>query len=67
MKRTNEEKITITLAAVALVLFGVSAVTGLMPNLNSSIDKICMYLGLAMTCLSFVFMGKAKKTAKAEQ
>ena len=68
MKRTTEKKISITLAIVALVLYAVSAVTGLMPNLHSSIDKICMYLGLAMTCMSLVYLSKDNtKAAKAEQ
>ena len=35
-------------------------VTGLMPELTSSIDKICMYIGHTFLCLGIVFSLKYK-------
>ncbi len=66
MKRTKEEKISIAMSCAALVLFAVSLVTGLMPNLESSIDKICFFLGIALTCLAATYVSKAK-SAKVNQ
>ena len=55
MKKTKEYKICFGLFCICLILYGISMVTGLMPELNSSIDKICMYLGHTFLCLGIVF------------
>lgn len=60
MKKSKEYKIGIVLFSVSLVLFGISIVTSLMPELRFSIDKICMYLGFSFFCLGFVFLKKSK-------
>lgn len=60
MKKSKEYKISIVFFIVTLVLEGISLVTGLMPNLNFSIDKICMYLGFVFLGLGLLFLKKAK-------
>lgn len=62
MKKSKEYKISIVLSIVALTLFGVSMVTGLMPVAERihSIDKISMYLGFALFGFSYMFLRKAK-------
>lgn len=60
MKKSKEYKISIALFIAALVVDGISLVTGLIPDLNSSIDKICMYLGFALLGFGLVFLAKAK-------
>lgn len=60
MKQSKEYKISIVLFSVSLVLFCISIITGLIPQLNSSIDKICMYLGFSSLCFGFVFLKKSK-------
>lgn len=60
MKNSKEYKISSTLFCVALVLYGISIVTGLIPGLEYSIDKICMYLGFAFFGLGLVFFSKSK-------
>ena len=71
MKKSKEYKISIVLFSVALVAFVISMVTGLIPVLNSSIDKICMYLGFAFLGFGLVFLNKAKdnsdKTDKTDE
>lgn len=56
MKKTKEYKTSIVLSVVALVLYCVSIITGLIPGLNYSVDKICMYLGFSFFCLGLVFL-----------
>lgn len=60
MKKTKEYKISIGLFIASLVLFGVSIVTGLIPNLNYSIDKISMYLGFACFGFGLVYLKKSE-------
>ena len=62
MKKTKEYRISIVLFIVALVLFAISMVTGLIPSLNYSIDKICMYLGFAAFGFGLVLLKKAENT-----
>lgn len=59
MKKSKEYKISRVLFCVSLVLFCISIVTGLIPGLVFAIDKICMYLGLAVLCFGFVLLKKA--------
>ena len=61
MKDTKGYKISKVLFCAAPVLLCVSAVTGLLPGLAFNIDKICMYLGLALLVFGFVFLKKAEK------
>lgn len=56
MKKSKEYRISIVLFSVALVLYGISIVTGLIPGLSFSIDKICMYLGFSFMGLGLVFL-----------
>ncbi|MCQ2568869.1 MAG: hypothetical protein MJ155_01100 [Candidatus Saccharibacteria bacterium] len=60
MKESKEYKISIALFIAALVVDGISLITGLIPDLNSSIDKICMHLGFALLGFGLVFLAKAK-------
>lgn len=60
MKKSKEFKISIVLFSVCLVLYCVSIVTGLIPQLSFAIDKICMYLGFSFFCLGLVFLKKMK-------
>lgn len=66
MKKTKEYKISIILFIIALVLDCISIVTGLIPNLDFSIDKICMYLGFAFLGFGLVFLKKAKDNTESE-
>ena len=61
MKKSKEYKISVGLFSVALVLYCISLITGLFPELNFSIDKISMYLGFSLFCLGLVFMERIKK------
>lgn len=60
MKQSKAYKISVVLFVITLIFDSISIVTGLMPNLNSSIDKICMYLGFAFLGMGLVFLKKAK-------
>lgn len=60
MKKSKEVKISVVLASVSLVLFCISMVTGLIPDLAYSIDKLCMYLGFASFGLGFWFLEKSQ-------
>ena len=60
MKKSKEDKISIVFFCIALILFGISMVTGLIPGLVYSIDKIWMFLGFAFFCFGLVFLNKAK-------
>lgn len=60
MKKTKEYKISSTLFYVATALFLISIVTGLIPNLIYSVDKITMYLGFAFFGFGLVYLKKAK-------
>lgn len=64
MKNTKEYKTSIVLFSVALILYAISIVTGLMPGLGFSIDKISMYLGFACFGFGLVFLKKTKDTDK---
>lgn len=66
MKQSKEYKISYVLFCVAIVLFGVSLVTGVMSNINSSIDTICLFLGISFMCFGFVVLGKSKKNSDDE-
>ena len=59
MKNSKEYKISKVLFIVSIVLFCISVVTGLIPGLVFDIDKICMYLGLALLGFGFVLLKKA--------
>lgn len=60
MKQSKAYRISVVLFVITLIFDSISIVTGLMPNLNSSIDKICMYLGFAFLGMGLVFLKKAK-------
>lgn len=55
-KRPLEHKFCVGLFIISLVMYGISLVTGLMPELNCSIDKICMYLGFSFFGFGLVVM-----------
>lgn len=67
MKKTKEYKISIVLFSIALVLYAVSIITGLIPGLEIAIDKICMYLGFAFFGFGLVFLQKASKANANEE
>lgn len=67
MKNTKSYKIAVALFIVALVLFAASIVTGLIPNLVYSVDKITMYLGFASFAFGLTFLAKAKKESNKEE
>lgn len=60
MKNSKEYKTSIVLFSVALVLYVISIITGLIPGLIYSVDKICMYAGFACFGLGLVYLAKAK-------
>ena len=60
MKKSKENKTSAVLFSVSILLLCISLVTGLIPGLNFSIDKICMYLGFACLGLGLVFLKKAR-------
>lgn len=62
MKKSREYKISIVLFIAALAMFAISMVTGLIPGLIYSIDKICMFLGFALFGFGLSFLNKAKAT-----
>ena len=59
MKKSKEYVISVVSFCVAIVLYFISMITGLISNLDFSIDKICMYLGFAFFGLGLVFMNKS--------
>lgn len=61
MKKSKEYKISVVLFVAALVLYVISIVTGLIPDFDYSIDKICMYLGFACFGFGLVFLKKSEK------
>lgn len=60
MEKSKEYKISIALSSVALVLLCVAFVTGLIPEINPSVEKICLYLGIALNFLGFAYLKKSK-------
>lgn len=60
MKNSREYKISVVFMSLALVLFCISIVTGLIPGLKFSIEKISKYLGFAFFCLGLVYLQKSK-------
>lgn len=64
MKNTKEYKISIVMFTIALLLDGISIVTGLIPDFDFSLDKICMYLGFAFFGFGLVFLKKAKDNSE---
>lgn len=60
MKKSREYKISVVCFCIALVLFAVSIITGLIPGLVYSVDKICEYLGFACFGFGLVYASKAK-------
>ncbi len=67
MKNSKDYKTSMALFIVALVLYLVSIVTGLIPGLTYSIDKICMYLGFAFFGFGLLFLNKSKKDDSSEE
>lgn len=59
MKKSKEYKISMVLFSVCLLLYGISFITGLIPELNYSIDKICFRLGFVLFCLGLIYSKKA--------
>ena len=59
MKKSKEYKISTVFSSIALVLMSVSIVTGLIPGLVYSIDKICGGLGFSCFCLGLLFLYKS--------
>lgn len=66
MKKSKEYIISVGLFIAALVFDSITIVAGLIPNLDFSLDKICMYLGFACLGFGLVFLKKAKDNNKAE-
>lgn len=60
MKETKDNKKSVVLFSIALVLFAISIVTGLMPGLVYSIDKISGGLGFACFCYGLTLMYQSK-------
>lgn len=60
MKQSKEYKISVVLFIIALILYGITIVTGLIPNLDFSIENICKYLGFAFFGFGLLFLKKAK-------
>ncbi|MBQ0027129.1 MAG: hypothetical protein KBS96_00860 [Lachnospiraceae bacterium] len=60
MRKLNEYKISIALFSIALVLYVISIITGLIPGLAYSIDKMCMHLGIVFFGFGLVFSYKPK-------
>lgn len=67
MKNSKEYKISIVMSSIALVLFAISIVTGLIPGLNYSIDDISKNLGFAFFCLGLVFLIKSQNANENTQ
>lgn len=67
MKKAKEYKMSIAAFWISLVLYGISMVTGLIPGLTSSIDKICFYLGNAFLCFALVFLAKSKDNSGKDE
>ena len=61
MKNSKEYKICTVLFIAAIVLFCISMVTGLIPDLTYSIDRISKYLGFACFTLGLVYLKKSEK------
>lgn len=59
MKKSKEYKLCVVFSCIALVLFSVSIVTGLISGLVYSIDKICGGLGFSCFCLGLLFLYKS--------
>lgn len=62
MKKSKEYKISTVLFCISLVLYVISFITGLIPKLDFSIDKISMYLGFSCYGLGLVFLKKSEKS-----
>lgn len=60
MKKSSEYEFSVGLFSVALILFGISIVMGLIPGLVFSMDKICMFLGFSVFGSGLVFLKKSK-------
>lgn len=67
MKRSKEYKISVVSSGLALVLFCISLVTGLIPGLVYSVDKICFGLGFACLGLGLIYMKKSKEYSSNEE
>ena len=61
MKNSKEYKISTVLFGVALVLYCISIITGLIPELSFAIDKICMYLGFSFLCFGLLIFEKSEE------
>ncbi len=57
----KENVISTVLFCVAIALFVVSGITGLMPGFENSIDKISMLLGFVFMNLGFLTVFKRKE------
>lgn len=66
MKESKEYKISRVLFVLAIILGCISLVTGLLPNLVFSIDKISMFLCFAFLGLGLAFLKKAKDNHDSE-
>ncbi len=61
MKKTREYKISCLLSIVAIALFCVAGITGLIPSINPVIEEVCFGLGFSFSCLGVVFLKKSEK------
>lgn len=61
MKKSKEYIISCWLFSMSLVMYCISMITGLIPGLQFSMDKICMYLGFSFLGLGLVFMHKSNE------
>ena len=60
MNKSREYKISVVLFVVAIVLFSVSLITGLIPGMIFSVDKMCGHLGWVFFGVGLLLMGKDK-------
>ena len=67
MMKSKEYKTSIVFSIAALVLYAISMITGLIPGLVYSVDKICMYLGFACFCMALTGLYKSKDKKESEE
>ncbi len=60
MKKTKEYKMSVVLSSVALVLLCVALIVGVV-KIDTSIERICFFLGVSLNCLGFVLWTKSKE------
>lgn len=61
MEKSKEYKMSVVLSSIALVLLLVAGVTGLMSGVDPLIEKICLYLGIALNLLGIASYMNSKE------